>query len=110
MKQQKNERNKNREREREKKREREEKREREREKRERERREVVRVRARGVQLFMQFVIIITSNMYSKVVIKTDHIYSRDALSNLSSPVHIRGNAFAGKDWESVSHVDSIDGP
>ena len=67
------------------------------------------MRARGVQLFMQFVIIIT-DMYSKVVIKKDHIYSRDALSNLSSPVHIRGNAFAGKDWESVLHVDSIDGP
>ena len=81
-------------------------------KRERERkreREEGCVRARGVQLFMQFVIIIT-DMYSKVVIKTDHIYSRDALSNLSSPVHIRGNAFAGKDWESVLHVDYIDGP
>ena len=81
-------------------------------KRERERkreREEGCVRARGVQLFMQFVIIIT-DMYSKVVIKTDHIYSRDALSNLSSPVHIRGNAFAGKDLESVLHVDYIDGP
>lgn len=78
-------------------------------KRERERREKRVVRVRECSTFMQFVIIIT-DMYSKVVIKRDHIYSRDALSNLSSPVHIRGNAFAGKDWESVLHVDSIDGP
>ena len=78
-------------------------------KRERERREKRVVRVCDCSTFMQFVIIIT-DMYSKVVIKKDHIYSRDALSNLSSPVHIRGNAFAGKDWESVLHVDSIDGP
>ena len=36
--------------------------------------------------------------------------SRDALSNLSSAVHVRRNALAGENRKSILHVDSIDCP